>query len=489
MTDSQQAQGAPSRAAEEPFVWTGRHTLILVVICAASILDTIDISALNVALPTIKAELGFTEASLSWVVNGYLVTFGGFLLLFGRAGDVFGHRRVLLAGLAVFGVASAVAGITSDANTLIAMRALQGIGAAMITPMTLALVARSFPEGPRAKAIAVWGMTNALSGFLALVLGGVLTVGPGWRWIFFINVPLSVLIIIGTLVWLDRDRAPERRKRLDLVGAVVATLGMSLLTIGIVQAGQSGWGATATIVPLVLGVLFVAYFVLHEGRLAKDPMLPFSLLKIPTVAGANLTQALVGAGMFVLTYVATLYQQDVLHYNALQTGLGYIPQTVVLLAAAQQTPKLVAKLGVRVTVMIGSILVMIGLGSFAFAGPDGSYLVNILGPYIVIGVGMALTFLPLSLAAGIGVPDERQGVASSLINVSRVTGGALGLSVVAAVAASYTSSRLEAGTPEVTALTDGFHVGFIVAAGLLLVSVFTAMLLPRKPADVPAEAT
>lgn len=486
MTDSRQEQDTPltTEEAEEQFVWTRRHTIMLAVICTALILDTIDTSIMNVALPQIKAQLGFTEAGLSWVVNGYLVTFGGLLLLCGRAGDILGHRRLLLAGLAVFFVASLGAGLAPDANTLIAMRTLEGCGAAMISPMTLALLATIFPEGPRAKAIAAWGMAAGLSGVLGNIIGGLLAIGPGWRWIFLMNIPVTLAVIIGALHWLAPDQPIARQgQRFDLAGAIAATLGVTLLTVGIVQSSQAGWGSPETFVPLAAGLVLLAYFVVYEGRIAKDPLLPFSLVKIRNVAGANTTQALVGSGMFVMLYLATLYQQDVLHYSPLQTGAGYIPQTAVILGTATLTPKLVSALGVRLTVIGGAIISTIGMALLALASPNGSYLVNILGPSVIIGVGMALTFLPLSLAAGMGVPEERQGVASSLINVSRVTGGALGLSIIAAIAASYTNHLLNTGTVAAAALTDGFRLGFICAAGLVLVSAFTAIMLPGKQTD------
>ncbi|PTA45213.1 MFS transporter [Micromonospora sp. RP3T] len=491
MTDSQQVQAVPQQASgqETPFVWTRRHTMIVLVICAALVMETIDVSIMNVALPPIKDEFGFTEADLSWVVNGYLVPFGGFLLLFGRVGDIFGHRRMLVAGVAIFAVASLVAGLAPNGNTLIVMRALQGVAAALISPMTLALLARTFPEGPRAKAIAAWGMAAGLSGVVGLIVGGLLTVGPGWRWIFLINVPVSLLVIVGVLRWLGHDQRPARRtQRFDLVGAIVSTVGVTLLTVGVLQVSEVGWGSARAIVPLTAGLALLAYFVFHETRVAEDPLLPASLIRIPNVAGANITQALVGSGMFAMLYIATLYQQDVLHYSPLQTGLGYIPQTLVILVTAQQTPKLVAALGMRLAVVVGGVIATVGMALLALSGPQGSYLVNILGPSIIIGVGMALTFLPLSLAAGTGVPDDRQGVASGLINVSRITGGALGLSVVAAVAAGYTGSQRAAGVDEVTALTDGFQVGFLISAGLLLLSVFTALLLPPKPANSSSDA-
>ncbi|HEY7595117.1 MAG TPA: DHA2 family efflux MFS transporter permease subunit [Actinophytocola sp.] len=487
MTDSRQDEAVATPRAEQTFVWTRRHTLMLAVVAAAHILDTIDIAIVNVALPQMKASLGFSEAGLSWVVNGYLVAFGGFLLLCGRAGDILGKRRVLLIGLALFTVASLAAGLATDATTLVVMRGVQGAGAALISPMTLALLATIFPDGPRAKAIAIWGMISGVSGVVGLILGGLLTTGPGWRWIFLINVPVTIAVIVGAVVWLERDPANTRRRPFDLLGAIIATAGMTLVVLGIVQASQAGWGAASTIVPLVIGVVLLGYLVLHEGRVAKDPLLPLSLFKIPTVTGANATQALVGSGMFVLFYIATLYQQEVLHYNSLQTGLAYVPLSLVLMGFAKLTPKLVGTYGVRAVVLVGAIIAAVGMGLLAFAGTDGSFLVNILGPTIVIGVGMALTFLPLSLAAVTGVPADGRGVASGLINVSRITGGALGLSIVAAFAAGYTKQKLESGTSAAIALTDGFRIAFIVGAVLLALAAFTALLLPRKPAGAAAK--
>lgn len=486
MTDSRQEQDATSASAAPPFVWTRRHTLMLAVVSVAHILETIDIAIVNVALPQMRADLGFTEAGLSWVVNGYLVTFGGFLLLCGRAGDILGRRRVLLVGLALFTLASLVAGLASDATTLVVMRGLQGASAALISPMTLSLLATIFPDGPRAKAIAIWGMISGISSVVGLILGGLLTMGPGWRWIFLINVPVTLAVIAGTLGWLDRDPAERKRRPFDVIGAIVATAGMTLLVYGIVEASQAGWGSSSTIVPLVAAVLLVAYFVVHEGKVAKDPLMPLSLFKIPTATGANVTQALVGSGMFVLFYIATLYEQTVLHYSSLQTGLTYVPLSVILMIFARMTPKLVGTYGVRAVVVVGSVIAAAGMGSLAFAGPDGSFLVNILGPTILIGVGMSLTFLPLSLAAVTGVPAEIRGVASSLINVSRITGGALGLSAVAAGAMSVTTHRLTTGVTQAVALTDGFRIAFIVGAALLVLAAFTALLLPKKQAGTQA---
>jgi EmrB/QacA subfamily drug resistance transporter len=459
---------------------------MLAVVSAAHILETIDIAIVNVALPQMKATLGFTEAGLSWVVNGYLVTFGGFLLLCGRAGDILGKRRVLLVGLGLFTLASLVAGLAGDATTLVVMRGLQGVSAALISPMTLALLATIFPDGPRAKAIAIWGMISGVSSVVGLILGGLLTNGPGWRWIFLINVPVTIAVIVGTLVWLDPDPKERQRRPFDVLGALFATAGITLLVYGIVQASQAGWGSASTIVPLAIAVVLIAYFVVHEAKVTKDPLLKLSLFKIPNVIGANLTQALVGSGMFVLFYIATLYQQDVLHYSSLQTGLAYVPLSLVLMGFARLTPKLVGRYGVRAVVLAGSVIAAVGMALLALAGPDGNFWVNILGPTIVIGVGMALTFLPLSLAAVTGVPADARGVASGLINVSRITGGALGLSVVAAIAASFTTHQLDIGTAAATALTDGFRIAFLIAAALLVVAAFTAMLLPRR-AGAPAK--
>jgi len=353
----------------------------------------------------------------------------------------------------------------------------------LIGPMTLAILASIFPDGPRAKAIAIWGMLSGISGSAGLLIGGLLTDGPGWRWIFLINVPITIGVIVATLMYLENDRPTRAHRRFDLLGSVLVTAGLTLLVFAILQTDRYGWGSTRSIVQLVGAVVLLVYFVLHEAFVAKEPLLPLSLFRLGTVTGANIAQALVGSSMFVLFYLATLYQQNVLHYSALETGLAYLPLNLTIIGFARLTPKFVGRYGVRLVVTAGSLIAAAGLASLAFVTPHGSYLVNILGPSIVLGAGIALTFLPLALAAVTGVPAAERGVASGLVNMSRIVGGALGLAIVASIATSYTSTKLARGAAPDVALTNGFQLGFVIGTVLLLLAAVTALtLLPRKEA-------
>ncbi|MEX5632734.1 MFS transporter [Parafrankia sp. FMc2] len=404
-------------------MWTSVHTIALSLLCIAAMLETLDITIVNVALPSIQDDLDFSRGDLPWVVNAYTVAFGGFLLLGGRTGDVFGQRRIFVGGIALFLVASLAAGLSQGAGGLIATRALQGLAGAFTIPMTLAMIASIFPAGPsRNKALAVWGTTAGVSSALGVVLGGLLVSGPGWRWIFLLNVPVCALILACAHRYLPADRA-TRPHRFDIVGALVATGGTALLIYAVLQASEHDWGSGRTIGLLAGAVAILAYFVVHELFVAAEPLMTFSLFRNRSVSGANAVQALVAVALWAMLFFVTLYAQEVLNYSALKTGLAYLPLAVTLLAAAPVGPLLVPKIGIRAVVATGCAIVAGGLLLFAGISPDGGLGMNIILPSVVVSLGFAILFVPINIAAVSGVPAESTGIAAALLNVSRYVGG------------------------------------------------------------------
>ncbi|MEU9478109.1 DHA2 family efflux MFS transporter permease subunit [Streptomyces sp. NPDC048191] len=473
----------PEAAGESTsdFEWTRKHTITLTVLCLAAFLDAIDITVVNVALPAIKSGLGFSQASLAWVVNAYLILFGGFLLLGGRVGDLLGRRRVFLWGVSAFTLASLGSGLAQNAATLTVTRGLQGLAGAFVAPMTLAILNGVFPEGkPRDKAFGIWGGITGVAGSVGLILGGLLGGGPSWRWLFYINIPIGVFMVIAALRFIPDDRARRVTDRtFDLVGAVTGTGGISLLCYAIAQVDQHPWGSGRTVSLLIGAALVLAYFVVHEARIASQPLVPLSLFANRSVLGANVVSALCGCAMFATFYLATLYQQQVLHFSALKTGLGFIPLTVLLLCAAPVGPKLVAKFGMRAVIAAGAVISAAGLGLFARISEHGSLLTDIILPSVVLSVGFGILFIPMTMAALNGVPEERSGVASAMVNMTRFVGGSVGLAVISTLATTRTDHLLEEGHPALESLNSGLQVGFAIAAGLMVLTMLAAVALFR----------
>jgi EmrB/QacA subfamily drug resistance transporter len=476
---------APPSAA---FAWTRRHVLALTVLCLAALLDTIDVTVVNVAMPAIRDSLHFSESGLAWMVNAYLVPFGGFLLLGGRAGDLLGRRRVLVGGTAAFTLASLGSALAPTAGVMVGTRAAEGLAAAFVVPMTLALLTSVFPAGPaRNRAFAIWGGVSAAAGTLGLILGGVLVTAVGWRWIFLVNLPVGVVVVAAALRLLPAgDGAVARagagaglRGRFDAGGAVSVTAGTSLLAYAVVQTGSHGWGSAAAVVLLAVAAALIGYFVLHERFVARSPLMPLALLRNRSVSGANVVSALVASALFAVFYSTTLYMQQVLHYSALRTGLAYVPFGLSILVAAAVAPALVSLAGIRWTTIIGALAALTGFVLLARIPADGHLLTDIILPTVVVGLGGGLMIVPTSIAAMSGVDAARHGVASALLNVSRQLGGALGLAVISTVVASSTARSAAAGHSAPLALTDGFHTGFLVSAALVALSVVTAAGLLR----------
>jgi EmrB/QacA subfamily drug resistance transporter len=453
------------------FRWTRRHVLALAVLCLAALLDTIDVTVVNVAMPAIRNSLHFSEGGLAWMVDAYMVPFGGFLLLGGRTGDLLGRS-----------LGSALA---PSAAVMIVTRAVEGLAAAFVVPMTLAMLTSVFPAGPpRTRAFSVWGGISAAAGTLGLVLGGALVSAAGWRWIFLINIPVGLIVIVAALRLLPADSPPRRaagaRGGFDLGGAVSVTAGASLLAYAVAQTSSHAWGSARTVVLLCGAAALIGYFVVHEGRVAGSPLMPLSLWRNRSVAGANIVSALLASAMFAVFYSTTLYMQQVLHYSALRTGLAYVPFGLSILVAAAAAPALVSLAGIRVTSILGSAVSLAGLVLLARVPVSGHLLTDIILPTVIVGLGAGAVIVPTSVAAMSGVTADQHGVASALLNVSRQLGGALGLAVISTVVASFAGRSAALGNAAPAALTAGFHAGFAVSALLVVVSLAVAATLLRE---------
>ena len=465
-----------------PFTWTRRHTLALAVLCLAALLDTIDVTVVNVAMPAIRNSLHFSEGGLAWMVDAYMVPFGGFLLLGGRTGDLLGRRRVLIAGTAVFAAASLGSALAPSPAVMIVTRAAEGLAAAFVVPMTLAMLTSVFPAGPaRNRAFSVWGGISAAAGTLGLVLGGALVSAAGWRWIFLVNIPVGLVVIVAALRVLPADEAPRGggAGSFDLAGAISVTAGASLLAYAVAQTSSHAWSSAQTIALLCGAALLAGYFVIHE-RGARSPLMPLSLWRNRSVTGANVVSALLSSAMFAVFYSTTLYMQQVLHYSALRTGLAYVPFGLSILVAAGMAPALVSLLGIRMASVAGSAVSLAGLLLLARVPVSGHLLTDIILPTVIVGLGAGAVIVPTSVAAMSGVGADRHGVASAVLNVSRQLGGALGLAVIATVVASSTARSAFLGNGAAAALTAGFHAGFAVSAALTAVTVVVAAALLRE---------
>ncbi|MFI6738203.1 MFS transporter [Nonomuraea sp. NPDC050451] len=448
------------------FLWTRGHVFALVALCLAQVLDAVDTTVVNVALPAIEDDLAFAAADLSWVVNAYLVPFGGFLLLGGRLGDLLGHRRILMGGIALFTGASLVAGLAQNGGVLIGARAAQGLAAALVAPMTLALIALIFPEGrARSRAFAVWATATAVSSTLGLVAGGLLVDGPGWRWIFFINVPVGGLLLLAGR-FLPAPGAVRRKGDFDVVGAVTATAGVGLVAYAVLS---TQWWL------LLAGVALLACFAFHESAVARRPLVDFALLRNRSVSGANLIQAVRAGALFGAFYLATLFMQQVLGTSALMTGLAYMPLTVIMIGASWAAPPLVRRFGIRAVVTAGMLVAAGGLLWLGAISPTGGLLGNVVVPLVVAGSGFGIVIVPLTDAALSGVAPSDSGVASALLNVSAQLGGALGLAVLATTAATRAGER-----PDAAALTDGYGLAFVISAVLMALCAAIAMVFFQR---------
>lgn len=455
--------------------------MILIVCCLAQLIEIVDITVVNVAISSIEHSLHFSYSDLQWVVSAYTVPFGGLLLLGGRAGDLLGRRRVFSWGLGCFGLASLLSGLAPTAGALISTRALQGVAAAFTAPMTLSILAVTFPEGrPRNRALAIWGSTMAVGFSFGLIAGGLLVTGPGWRWIFLVNVPICLVMLVGVACYLPSDQPSRRHRGFDLAGAVTVTAGTSLLIYTISGTATVGWLSPRTISLLILSGLLLAYFVGHEKWIAAEPLVPRNLLRNPSVVGANVISALTSCTIFAVFYVLSLEQQQVLGYSPLRTGLDYLPIATVVMASSGLAPILVPRLGLGYLLASGGLIAFAGCLLATGITPSGGPLRDIIVPSVVIGLGAGIMAVPTTIAAVTDVPEGNTGSASSLLNVTRQMGGALGLAVISTVAAQHAARLMRHQVTLPSALNDGFRLGFGICAGLMAVTAVVSLALFRQ---------
>jgi EmrB/QacA subfamily drug resistance transporter len=455
-------------------------TAALLLICAGQFMLVLDISIVNVALPTIQRHLGMSQAELQWIVTGYTLTFGGFLLLGGRMADLFGRRRMFMSGLALFASASLVGGLAQSGTMLIISRGVQGLGGAMVSPAALSLLTTTFHEGPeRNRAIGVWGAVAASGGAVGVLMGGILTEAVTWRWVFLVNVPVAASVIALAPRVLAEGRG-QSSHRPDLPGAAAVTAGLVALVFGLSEGGQHSFSNPRAWVALLAAAVLLAGFVAIERRVA-DPLLPFRIFRTPTVAGADLGMLALAAAMFGMVFFLTLYLQVILRLSPIQTGLAWLPMTVCIATSAQVATRFVARVGVKPFFAGGLILAGAGMALLSGISPTGSYVADALPGLVLVSLGMGLAFTTSTVAATAGISDGEQGLASGLLVTSQQVGASIGLAVLASVAAAQT--RGSAGPPPV-ALVDGFQTAFVVAVGFAFAGATAVLALVRDDACV-----
>jgi EmrB/QacA subfamily drug resistance transporter len=487
---------------DEPLTWllvqapadvTKRWTLILC--CLAQFMVILDVSVVNVALPSIRDDLGFSVVDLQWVVNAYTITFAGFLLLGGRAADLLGHKRVLLAGLLLFAAASLAGGLSQGQGELIVARAFQGLGGAVVAPATLSILTTTFNEGAeRNRALSVWGAMGAAGGAAGALVGGVLTDLLGWQWILFINVPIGlVAVLAGRRFIVEHARSAAGDRHYDVLGAVTVTAGLMILTFGIVSTDQHGWGSAQALVPMAIGLVLLALFLAIEGHFSPRPLVPLRVFGVRSLSAANIVVFFLGCAVFAMWYFASLYMQQVLGFSPIKTGVAFLPMTAAIAAGSTFAGRLSSRIGPGRVLTGGMTLIALGMAGFSFIDAGGDYWSDVFLPSVVTATGLGFSFVPVTIAGMAGVRREEAGLASGLINTSRQFGGSLGLAVLATIASSRTSALADGGHTAAAALTGGFSAAFWVGAGFaalgaLAAAVGLARMPARRPEPVPQRA-
>ncbi|OFQ47473.1 MFS transporter [Achromobacter xylosoxidans] len=453
----------------------------LMVLCLGVLMIVLDTTIVNVALPSIREDLNFTETSLVWVVNAYMLTFGGFLLLSGRLGDLLGHRRMFLAGLVLFTVASLACGLARGQGLLIAARAAQGLGGAVVSAVSLSLIMNLFTEaGERARAMGVYGFVCAGGGSLGVLLGGLLTSKLSWHWIFLVNIPIGVAVYALCLRLLPAARGAAGGGRLDVAGALTVTASLMLAVYAVVNGNEAGWTSAQSLGLLGAAALLMALFLAIEARVA-EPLMPLALFRLRNVATANVVGVLWAAGMFAWFFVSALYMQLVLGYDAMQVGLAFLPANLIMAAfSLGLSAKLVMRFGIRGPLATGLLMAALGLALFARAPVDGHFAADVLPGMLLLGLGAGIAFNPMLLAAMSDVEPSQSGLASGVVNTAFMMGGALGLAVLASLAAARTAAQAGAGAAPVAALAGGYRVTFLAGAVIAAVAAALAAALVRS---------
>jgi EmrB/QacA subfamily drug resistance transporter len=471
------------------FSETRRRSFVLALCCLAQFMVILDVSIVNVALPSIRGDLGFSATGLQWVVNAYTLAFGGFLLLGGRAADLLGRREVFAGGLLLFALASLAGGIAQTEGTLVAARAAQGLGGAVVAPATLSILTTTFTEGAeRNRALGLWGAMGGVGGATGALLGGILTETLSWRWILLINVPVGVFAALAALrvVKVMRRDAGARRE-FDLSGALTVTAGLVVLTYGIVQTDVHGWGSARTLITVALGLALLATFLLIEGRLAERPLVPLRIFSSRSVSGANLVVFCMGAAAFAMWYFLSLYLQQVLGDTPIQAGLAFLPMTAAIIVSSQVAGRLTGRYGPGRVLTVGMALLAAGMAGLSGVSAGGSYVSDVLVPSVIAAAGIGFSFVPVTIAATMGVRGPEAGLASGLVNTSRQVGGSLGLALLATIATQHTE-HVASGMSRAAALADGFQQAFLVGAGLALAGAVLSLVLLARPMRAPEPA-
>jgi EmrB/QacA subfamily drug resistance transporter len=471
-----------------------RKWLALALLLGVQFMVVLDIAIVNVALPSIQVDLAFSQENLQWVVSAYALFFGGFLLLGGRVADLIGRRRVFVVGLVVFTAASLASGLAWSEGALIGARALQGLGAAMITPAALSILTTTFTEGKeRNTALGAWGAVGAFGAVAGVLLGGILTDALSWEWVFFVNVPVGITGLVLAPIFLNESRDAQA-KSFDIPGAVLVTGGLVTLVYGITQANNYGWTSATTLGIFAAAAVLLAAFVGWESRTA-EPLVPFSIFRLRTLTAANISGLILGTATFSMFLMLTLYMQQVLHYSAMKTGVGYLAVAGTAIVWSALAAMLVTRVGVKPVLVVGMIALSAGLLYFTQVSVNGSYLSDLLPGFLLISVGLGFSFVPISIAALAGVQPAEAGLASGLFNTSQQIGGALGIAALTSIATSTTTDEVASGHALPVALTDGFQAAFFGAAGVTIIGILVALFVVRSSDIVqevpeePVEAT
>lgn len=457
------------------------NKIILSLLALSMFLVVLDSAIINLALPAIKEALHFNDATLQWVLTAYILTFGGFLMLGGRLADLYGRRKILMAGMGGFVATSLLIGLSQSAEMLIALRAVQGLAGALMAPSALSILLATFKEGgERNKALSVWSLVASGGAAAGVFLGGLLTQYLGWRWCFFVNVPIGILGLIGIYQFVPAHIQEARDKHLDLPGAILITTGLMTLVYALTEASTKGWGASATLLPLAISIVLLAGFLWNETK-SKHPLVPLSIFKVRNVTGANLALLPVVAGMLGMFYFLSLYIQDILRYSPIQSGVAFLPIPLIIGVLSYFAPRLLDRFGFKPLMIAGISLATLGIFALSSLSAASPYWTHLFPSFLLLGLGMGMTFVSTTVAATSGVDGSKAGLVSGLINTSQQIGSALGLAILAVVATATTQQHMASGQSSIDASVSGYQAAFLCSAVLMLIALLVTVFIIRTP--------